>query len=118
MGEGGFSMFNKFWCLKQDLCPVTNIQRQHEVLTAILSVWDTREPYLNKTDFVIGNEDPQKLVALKSNKKKPCHYPLAQEMCVGTARGFAGPRQVTLLSKDMLFQRRLTERDYGQKMIS
>lgn len=39
MGEGGFSMFNNIWCLKQDLCPVTNIQRQHEILTGILSVW-------------------------------------------------------------------------------
>lgn len=114
MGEGGFSMFNNFWCLKQDVCPVTNIQRQHEILTAILSVRETREPYLDKTDVVIGNEDPQKLVALKSNKKISSYYSLAQEMCVGTARGFAGPRQVTLLSKDMLLQRRLTERDYGK----
>lgn len=111
-------MFNNFWCLKQDLCPVTNIQRQHEILTAILSVRETREPYLDKTDFVIGNEDPQKLVALKSNKKISSHYSLAQEMCVGTARGFAGPRQVTLLSKDMLLQRKRTERDYGQRVIS
>lgn len=34
MGEGGFLMFNNIWCLKQDLC-----LRQHEILTAILSVW-------------------------------------------------------------------------------
>lgn len=92
-------MFNNFWCLKQDLCPVTNIQRQHEILTAILRVWETREPYLDKTDVVIGNEDPQKLVALKSNKKIPSHYSLAQEMCAGTAEGLQAPDRPHCLVK-------------------
>lgn len=38
---------------------------------------EAREPYLDKTDCVIGNEDPQKLVAVKSKRRYPptIHWP-------------------------------------------